>query len=92
MALTLSLHGYKRGAFSGAQKDKKGLVEAADGGTLFLDEIGDLPINLQAKLLRVLQDQKVRPLGALESCKVERRIVTATHRDLETSVTSILSD
>jgi len=84
--LESELFGYKRGAFSGAQKDKKGLIEAADGGTLFLDEIGDMPINLQAKLLRVLQDQKVRPLGALESHKIELRIVTATHRDLETLI------
>jgi sigma-54-dependent transcriptional regulator len=84
--LESELFGYKRGAFSGAQKDKKGLIEAADRGTLFLDEIGDMPINLQAKLLRVLQDQKVRPLGALESRKVELRIITATHRDLETMI------
>jgi len=84
--LESELFGYKRGAFSGAQKDKKGLIETADGGTLFLDEIGDMPINLQAKLLRVLQDQKVRPLGALESHKIDLRIVTATHCDLETLI------
>lgn len=76
------LFGYKKGAFSGAMSDKKGLIEHANGGTLFLDEIGDMPIGLQAKLLRVLQEREVRPLGALNAIKVDIRIIAATHHDL----------
>jgi sigma-54-dependent transcriptional regulator len=76
------LFGFKKGAFSGADRDKKGLIEHASGGTLFLDEIGDMPISLQAKLLRVLQEREVRPLGALNNIPVDIRIVAATHHNL----------
>jgi sigma-54 dependent transcriptional regulator len=84
--LESELFGYKKGAFTGADKDKKGLIEVAHGGTLFLDEIGDMAVGLQAKLLRVLQDHQVRPLGAVESRSINVRLLTATHRDLEQMV------
>ena len=84
--LESELFGYKRGAFSGAEKDKQGLIQSADGGTLFLDEIGDMPINLQAKILRVLQEKRLRPLGSNKSITVNVRIIVATHRDLETMI------
>jgi two-component system, NtrC family, response regulator AtoC len=77
------LFGHERGAFSGAQTAKAGLIETADKGTLFLDEIGELPLPLQAKLLRVLEDQCVRRVGANTERKVDLRIVSATHQDLE---------
>jgi len=77
------LFGYKRGAFSGADRDKPGLIRHADGGTLLLDEIGDMPLEAQAKLLRVLQAREVLPLGATTPEPVDVRIVAATHRDLE---------
>ena len=80
--LESELFGFRKGAFSGATGDKKGLIELADGGTLFLDEIGDMPLKLQAKLLRVLQEREVRPLGALHPVKVDIRVVAATHQDL----------
>lgn len=80
------LFGYRRGAFSGATSDKPGLVRAAHGGTLFLDEVGDMPLEAQAKLLRVLQEKEVLPLGATTSERVDVRVVCATHRDLEASV------
>jgi sigma-54-dependent transcriptional regulator len=80
--LESELFGYRRGAFSGAVADKKGLFELADGGTLFLDEIGDMPLNLQSKLLRVLQEGEIRPLGGTDIRKVNVRIVAATHCDL----------
>jgi len=76
------LFGYKRGAFSGAERDKPGLIRAADNGTLLLDEIGDMPLEAQAKLLRVLQSKEVFPLGATSAERVDVRIVCATHRDL----------
>ena len=80
--LESELFGYRRGAFSGADRDKPGLIKLADGGTLFLDEIGDMPLEAQAKLLRVLQSREVFPLGATAPEQVDVRIVCATHRDL----------
>ena len=76
------LFGHEKGAFTGAQTAREGLVAAADGGTLFLDEIGELPLEAQARLLRVLQEGEVRPIGAVESRKVNVRLVAATHRNL----------
>ncbi|MDH4273404.1 MAG: sigma 54-interacting transcriptional regulator [Gammaproteobacteria bacterium] len=84
--LESELFGYKKGAFSGAGADKKGLIELADGGTLFLDEIGDMPLGLQAKILRVLQEKEVRPLGGTVARRVNVRIVAATHQDLASKV------
>ena len=80
--LESELFGYRRGAFSGADRDKPGLVKLADQGTLFLDEIGDMPLDAQAKLLRVLQTREVFPLGGTTPDHVDIRIVCATHRDL----------
>ncbi len=81
------LFGYAPGTFTGARsKGMRGLIQQADGGTLFLDEIGDMPLLLQAKLLRVLQEGEVRPLGSTETHKVDVRIVAATHRDLRSQV------
>ncbi len=74
--------GYAKGAFTGADRDKKGLFESADGGTLFLDEIGEMPLDLQVKLLRVLQEGEVRRVGAVQGRKVRVRILAATNRDL----------
>lgn len=82
------LFGYRRGAFSGATQDKIGLVRAAHGGTLFLDEVGDMPLEAQAKLLRVLQEKEVLPLGATQPERVDVRVVCATHRDLEAQVST----
>lgn len=76
------LFGHTRGAFTGAGEAKKGLIELANGGTAFFDEVGDLPLDLQVKLLRVLQEREFRPVGSLHRIRVDIRIVAATHRDL----------
>jgi transcriptional regulator with GAF, ATPase, and Fis domain len=80
------LFGYRKGAFSGAGEDRPGLVRSADGGTLFLDEIGELPLESQASLLRVLQEGEVLPVGATRPLKVDLRLIAATNRELEQEV------
>ncbi len=84
--LESELFGYKKGAFTGASTDRDGLFVAADKGSLFLDEIGDLPMSLQVKLLRVLQEGDVRPIGAEKPRRVDVRLMTATNQDLELAI------
>ncbi len=81
------LFGHKKGAFTDARADRSGLFEEADGGTIFLDEIGELALPLQAKLLRVLQEHEIRPLGATKTQHVDVRVVAATNRNLESMLT-----
>lgn len=84
--LESELFGYKKGAFTDAVKDKPGLFDEADGGTIFLDEIGELPFSLQVKLLRVLQEEEISPLGSTVSKKIDVRVIAATSRDLQKEV------
>lgn len=85
--LESELFGHEKGAFTGAEKTKKGRFELADGGTIFLDEIGDIPINLQVKLLRVLQEHQIERVGSTESISIDVRIIAATHQNLEQKIT-----
>ena len=84
--LESELFGYKKGAFTGALKDKRGFLEAAHGGTLFLDEVGDLPLSLQVKLLRMVQEKTFMPVGGTDEVKVDVRIISATNRNLDEKI------
>ncbi len=80
------MFGYRKGAFTGADRDHAGLVEQSSGGSLFLDEVGEIPLSQQAKLLRVIEDRELRPLGATQPVRVDLRVICATNRDLEAMV------
>ncbi len=84
--LEAEFFGYRKGAFTGANEDREGFFQAADGGTLFLDEIGDMPVSMQSKLLRVIQERSVRPVGAVNETPINVRVVSATHKDLAAEV------
>ncbi|MGB5158630.1 sigma-54-dependent transcriptional regulator [Desulfobacterium sp. N47] len=84
--LESELFGYKKGAFTGADRDKKGLFEEADGGTILLDEIGEMPLSLQVKILRVLQESEIRPIGDSKTKKIDVRVIAATSKNLEEEI------
>jgi two-component system response regulator PilR (NtrC family) len=84
--LEAEFFGYRKGAFTGAMEDREGFFQAANGGTLFLDEIGDLPLPMQSKLLRAIQERSVRPVGAVSETPVNVRLLSATHKDLAAEV------
>jgi two-component system response regulator PilR (NtrC family) len=84
--LEAEFFGYRKGAFTGAAEDREGFFQAANGGTLFLDEIGDLPLSMQSKLLRSIQERSVRPVGAVTEVPVDVRLLSATHKDLGAEV------
>lgn len=86
--LEAEFFGYRKGAFTGATEDREGFFQAANGGSLFLDEIGDLPLSMQSKLLRVIQERAVRPVGAVAEIPIDVRIVSATHKDLAAEVSA----
>ena len=85
----MSFFGHEKGAFTGADKQRRGRFEMADGGTLFLDEIGDVPLSIQVKLLRVLQEQQFERVGGIETIQVDVRLLAATNKNLEQMIKDI---